>query len=133
MRIADRVYHRWQVYRPEEAVADHRSRVSLLGRFITPRRRMRIIDRVYHSWQVYHPEEAVADHRSRVWAQGRYGRHKIQGAKELPFRKRGGEAGFFPNAGRVDSRYVRYVIAGGVDCARKNSGGLGATPRNPAL
>ena len=76
----DRVYHSWQVYRPDEAVSDRGSRASWLaglspreggigsriecpiaGRFITPRRRSRIVDRVYHGWQVYRPEEAVSD------------------------------------------------------------------------
>ena len=47
-RIVDGVYHGWQVYHPEEAVSDHRSRVSLFAwlksrRVITPRRRFRIV------------------------------------------------------------------------------------------
>ena len=31
VRFVDRVYHGWQVYRPEEAVSDHRSRAPKLA------------------------------------------------------------------------------------------------------
>ena len=80
-RIVDRVFHGWQVHHPEEAVSDHRPRVSksacIIGRRLLargvgfvpllaciavrvyhrvnicdPRKRFRIIARAYHSSRV---------------------------------------------------------------------------------
>ena len=70
-RIIDRMYHSWQVYRPDEAVADRRSRVLFLaglslrfggfGAYFP-----QFLGRVYRGRQVYNPEEPASDHGSHV-------------------------------------------------------------------